>query len=86
VYNIGGGRESNCSMLEAIELCEQITGLALDWTLGDENRIGDHRWWISDLEGFIRDYPAWRPTLGVDAVLREIHDQNVELWQTSHGR
>ena len=49
VYNIGGGRQSNCSMLEAIELCQEITGRELDWSLGEENRIGDHRWWISDL-------------------------------------
>ena len=44
VYNIGGGRQSNCSMLEAITACEQIAGRKLDWTLGEDNRIGDHRW------------------------------------------
>src|SRR5204862_2026560 len=43
VYNIGGGRESNCSMLEAIELCEQIAGRELSWTLDDTARTGDHR-------------------------------------------
>jgi CDP-paratose 2-epimerase len=86
VYNLGGGRAANISVLEAIELCQRIAGRELSYTLSDEPRRGDHRWWISDLEGFIRDYPAWRPTLGVEAVLREIHDQNVELWQTSHGR
>ena len=52
VYNIGGGRSSNCSMLEAIEMCERIAGRELDWTLSPENRIGDHRWWISDLNAF----------------------------------
>ena len=59
VYNIGGGRESNCSMLEAIELCEAITGRELDWTLSHRDPIGDHRWWISDLEPFRRDHPSW---------------------------
>src|SRR5213076_2723814 len=49
VYNIGGGRESNCSMLEAVELCEQIAGRELEWELSDRARMGDHRWWISDL-------------------------------------
>ena len=58
VYNIGGGRESNCSMLEAIELCEQIAGRALDWALAEEARIGDHRWWISDLAEFTARLPG----------------------------
>ena len=80
VYNIGGGRPSNCSMLEAIELCEAIADRRLRWDLSDQNRIGDHRWWISDLEPFKRDYPGWDITYGIDAVLREIHDQNADLW------
>ena len=80
VYNIGGGRASNCSMLEAIELCEVIAGRELRWELSERNRIGDHRWWISDLEPFRRDYPGWDITYDVEAVLRQIHDQNAELW------
>lgn len=80
VYNIGGGRASNCSMLEAIALCEQIAGKPLNYTLSEQNRIGDHRWWISDLEPFRRDYPEWDITHDIEAVLREIHDQNVDLW------
>jgi CDP-paratose 2-epimerase len=80
VYNIGGGRASNCSMLEAIGLCEHIAGKLLNWTLVDRNRIGDHRWWISDLEPFRRDYPDWSITYDVEAVLREIHDSNLDLW------
>jgi CDP-paratose 2-epimerase len=80
VYNIGGGRQSNCSMLEAIEACERIAGRELDWTLADDNRIGDHRWWISDLEPFKRDYPDWDIRYGVEEILVEIRDQNVELW------
>ena len=80
VYNIGGGRESNCSMLEAIELCEQIAGRPLSWELGDEARMGDHQWWISDLSEFRRDYPGWSPAYDVEAILREIHDENVERW------
>jgi CDP-paratose 2-epimerase len=80
VYNIGGGRDSNCSMLEAISMCEAITGRELKWELSDTNRIGDHRWWISDLEPFKRDHPGWGITYDVDAVLREIYVQNAELW------
>jgi CDP-paratose 2-epimerase len=80
VYNIGGGRQSNCSMLEAIELCQEIAGRKLDWSLGEENRLGDHRWWISDLGPFKRDYPDWDITYDVRDILREIHDHNAERW------
>jgi CDP-paratose 2-epimerase len=80
VYNIGGGRHSNCSMLEAIELCERIAGKTLEKELHAEARVGDHQWWISDLSEFRRDYPGWSPTYNVEAILREIHDQNAERW------
>jgi len=83
VYNVGGGRESNCSMLEAIELCQRIAGRELEWSLGDEARVGDHRWWISDLEEFRRDYPGWRVTRGVREILEEIHAGNAERWRSS---
>jgi CDP-paratose 2-epimerase len=80
VYNIGGGRASNCSMLEAIELCQEIAGRELDWTLSEQHRIGDHRWWISDLRPFAADYPSWELSYGLKDILREVHDQNVERW------
>jgi CDP-paratose 2-epimerase len=80
VYNIGGGRHSNCSMLEAIELCERIAGRTLDWKLSDTARTGDHRWWISDLDEFTRDYPDWSQEYDLEGILLEIHDQNAERW------
>ncbi len=80
VYNIGGGRVSNCSMLEAIEACERIAGRKLEWTLSDDARIGDHRWWIGDLSEFQRDYASWAPTYGIEEILREIHDENADVW------
>jgi len=83
VYNIGGGRRSNCSMLEAIEVCERISGRELRWELSDENRIGDHRWWISDLAGFEADYPEWRLHYGIEEILREMYEQNVERWMAT---
>jgi CDP-paratose 2-epimerase len=86
VYNIGGGRIANCSMLEAIALCEQIGGRTLDRELADEARIGDHRWWISGLEEFTRDYPEWTPTYGIEDTLREIYEQNVEAWSLTVPR
>ncbi len=80
VYNIGGGRKSNCSMLEAIEACERIAGRELDREFSPENRVGDHRWWISDLSEFRRDYPDWGLRYGIEEILREIHEHNVERW------
>ena len=80
VYNIGGGRQSSCSMLEAIDLCQEIAGRELDWSLGEDNRIGDHRWWISDLDPFKGDYPGWDISHDVRDILREIHDCNAERW------
>jgi CDP-paratose 2-epimerase len=83
VYNIGGGRESNCSMLEAIELCQRIAGRELDWSLGEAPRVGDHRWWISDLQSFRADYPTWKLRYGVEAILREIYERNAESWSVA---
>jgi CDP-paratose 2-epimerase len=73
VYNIGGSRHSNCSMLEAIELCETISGKKLNWTYVEDNRIGDHIWWISDVRKFQQHYPAWRFRYGIRDILTEIH-------------
>jgi CDP-paratose 2-epimerase len=67
-------------MLEAIALCERIAGRPLDYTLSDQARIGDHRWYISDFSDFERDYPQFKLEYGIEAVLREIHDVNVEQW------
>ncbi len=80
VYNLGGGRFANCSMREAIAACERISGRTLHWTLADAPRIGDHRWWISDLDEFRTDYPDWTPVYDLETTLREIHDRNVERW------
>ncbi len=81
VYNIGGGRRSNCSVLEAIERCQEIAGRTLQWELSEQNRVGDHRWWISDLEPFQTDHPEWEITYDTEAILKEIYEQNVERWQ-----
>lgn len=80
VYNLGGGRQSNVSMHEAIELCERIAGRKLEYKLSDQARMGDHRWYISDFSDFERDYPEFRLEHGIEDVLHEIHDVNVEHW------
>lgn len=73
VYNLGGSRHSNCSMLEAIELCEQISGKKLPWSYEETNRIGDHIWWISDVRKFQGHYPDWKFRYGLREMLEEIH-------------
>src|SRR5579862_9693186 len=80
VYNMGGGRYSNCSMLEAISLCEQITGKTFQSKYVEENRRGDHIWWISDVSRFQKHYPNWKIQYDVPDILQEIYDLNVERW------
>jgi CDP-paratose 2-epimerase len=80
VYNIGGGRGTDCSVLEAIEASERIVGRDMDWALSDQARIGDHRWWISDLSEFQADYPGWAPRYDLAATVSEIYEHNVERW------
>ncbi len=83
VYNIGGSRFSNCSMLEAIEICAEITGKELDWTYEEQNRTGDHIWWISDVGKFQSHYPAWKLTYDVRRIISEIYEANHERWQAA---
>lgn len=83
VYNIGGGRYANCSMLEAIQKCEEISGNKLDWTLVDDNRIGDHIWWISDIQRFMTDHPEWSITYDIDTTLQEIYDAQAHRLKAS---
>ena len=73
VYNLGGSRHSNCSMLEAIEMCEQISGKKLAWKYEETNRIGDHIWWISDVRKFQSHYQKWKFRYGMREILEEIH-------------
>jgi CDP-paratose 2-epimerase len=73
VYNMGGSRHSNCSMLEAIQLCEEISRRKLEWTYVEDNRIGDHIWYISDVRRFQSHYPAWKYRYGLKEILTEIH-------------
>jgi CDP-paratose 2-epimerase len=80
VYNIGGGRSSNCSMLEAIALCEHISGKELRSRYVEENRRGDHIWWISDLAHFQEHYPGWKLEHDVPGILQEIYERNFERW------
>jgi len=73
VYNMGGGRHSNCSLLEAIRLCEELAGRPLQRTYEEQNRIGDHIWYVSDVRRFQADYPNWSYRYGLREILQEIH-------------
>jgi len=81
VYNAGGTRFSNCSMLEAIELCEEIAGRKLDWSYTEDNRIGDHIWYISDMCKFKAHYPAWSQRHDLRGLLSEMFEKNADRWQ-----
>ncbi len=80
VYNMGGSRFSNCSMLEAIKKCEEISGNTIKAVYSETNRIGDHIWWISDVSKFKRHYPDWSLTKTIDDILSEIFSSNKNRW------
>ncbi len=80
VYNIGGGMESNCSMLEAITLAEKAAGREMTWTYDETNRVGDHIWYISDLTRFRTHYPEWSLRYDVKAIIEQIVEANRERW------
>ena len=81
VYNAGGTRFSNCSMLEAIDLCEEVTGRELDWSYTEDNRVGDHIWYISDMAKFKAHYPDWCQRHDLRALLTEMFEKNADRWQ-----
>jgi len=72
VYNAGGGRESNISMIEAISKIEKITGKKAKVAYSKENRVGDHMWYISNLSKFKKQYPKWKITYTIDRILEEM--------------
>ncbi len=74
VYNIGGGRFSNCSVLEAITLCEGLTEKKLKWTHVEENRIGDHIWYISNLDKVESHFPDWKQQYNLEKLLKEMYN------------
>jgi CDP-paratose 2-epimerase len=74
VYNLGGSRHSNCSMLEAIRLIEDISGKSLQYSVSQQPRAGDHIWWISDVSKFQAHYPDWPYSYDLRAILTEMID------------
>ena len=74
VYNAGGGRHANCSMSEAIAMCERITGNSMNYSYNESNRIGDHIWYVSDLSKFKEHYPSWNWKYNLEDTLIEMYD------------
>ena len=85
VYNMGGSRHSNCSMLEAIRVAEELCGRELNYTLSDEARSGDHIWWISDVRRFRADYPGWEYAYDMRRIMEEIVEATKERAHVSAG-
>ena len=75
VYNIGGGRVSNCSVLEALHLVEDISGIKIKKKILKTNRIGDHIWYISDMKKFKKDYPNWKQKYSTKKIISELISQ-----------
>ncbi len=72
VYNLGGGRENSISILEAFDLVEAISGKKVSWVYVDDNRIGDHICYISDLSKLKADFPEWQITRSLEQIVQEI--------------
>ncbi|MCU0652606.1 MAG: NAD-dependent epimerase/dehydratase family protein [Candidatus Omnitrophica bacterium] len=73
VYNIGGGRHANVSVLEAIEICEDISRKRMNYEYSEKSRIGDHIWWISDCSKFKSHYPDWHYKYNIEDTIKEIY-------------
>ena len=74
VYNAGGARHSNCSMMEAIVMCENLTGKKMNYKYDETNRIGDHIWYISDVQKFKNHYPDWNFKFDLNDILTQMYD------------
>ena len=74
VYNIGGGRFSNCSIIEALDLVEKISQINIKRNFIKKPRVGDHKWYISNLKKFKKHYPNWKQKYNTKKILEEIID------------
>jgi CDP-paratose 2-epimerase len=80
IYNLGGGRSSNASHLEAFTLAAQISGREPRINYVEQARLGDHQWWISSMARFQQHYPDWKQTYDVPMILREMYEENADRW------
>lgn len=73
VYNIGGGKANSCSILEAFEMIERLSGNPQRYVYNEENRIGDHICYYSDLRKIESNYPSWTITKSLEDIFEEIY-------------
>jgi CDP-paratose 2-epimerase len=78
VYNVGGSRKNSISLLEAIDLIEEITGKRIQYKFGPA-REGDHIWWISSIKKVKSHYPNWDPKTGLKEIFKEIYEVQKEM-------
>jgi len=74
VYNMGGGRHSNCSIIEALDLVENISNIKIKREVIKKPRVGDHIWYISDLSKFKKHYPNWKQKYNTQKIIKELVD------------
>ena len=72
VYNIGGGRKSNCSVVEALDYVELITKTKIKRVYQKNNRIGDHIWYVSNTTKFKKHYPLWKQKYNTKRIIEEL--------------
>ena len=75
VYNTGGGRYSNCSILEALNLIEKKTGIKIKKNVLKKNRVGDHIWYVSNMNKFKKHYPNWKQKYSTKKIINELIDK-----------
>jgi CDP-paratose 2-epimerase len=83
VYNLGGGKENSCSILEAFQMAEEFSGRKMNWRYVDDNRIGDHICYYSDLSKMKSHYPAWSISKPLGRIFEEIAQSWTSRLQTS---
>ena len=77
VYNIGGGKYSNCSVVEALNLVEKLTNIKIQRQIIKTPRVGDHIWYVSNLSKFKKDYPEWKQKYNTKKILKELIEYQI---------
>ena len=72
IYNIGGGRKSNCSIIEALNIIERATNIKIKKIFKKQNRVGDHIWYISNMKKFKKHYPKWKQNFSTNKIVEEL--------------
>jgi CDP-paratose 2-epimerase len=72
VFNIGGGSYSNCSILEALKIIQELTNKKVKTITNNKNRVGDHIWYVSDINKFKKTYPKWNQKYNTKKIIEEL--------------